>query len=260
MRDTVNKQKRVLTKGEKNVIKIMIVVAVCTLSVFAWLIYANDYYRAEPVAKKAMQGNDIVEIDKKENYYVFHKQSEISDVGPGDGKGIIFYPGGKVEETAYAQLLLKLAEQGYEVYLVKMPAKLAIFGMNAAEDIMEEATHIEEWTMMGHSLGGAMAASFSAEHDAKVDQLVLLAAYSTEDLKEKEIKVFSFYGSEDKVLNMESYEKYYSNFPDDVVEEIIDGGNHANYAHYGAQEGDGKATITREEQQECVLDIFLNAQ
>ena len=31
------------------------------------------------------------------------------------------------------------------------------------------------------------------------------------------------------------------------------------YAHYGAQEGDGEATITREEQQECVLDIFLSA-
>ena len=29
-------------------------------------------------------------------------------------KGIVFYPGGKVEETAYAPLLLELAEQGYE--------------------------------------------------------------------------------------------------------------------------------------------------
>ena len=104
-----------------------------------------------------------------------------------------------------------------------------------------------------------MAASFCASHDEDVDRLVLLAAYSTEDLTDKEIEVFSFYGTEDKVLNMEKYQQYYSNLPEDVIEEVIDGANHANYANYGTQEGDGEATITREEQQECVLDIFLNA-
>lgn len=253
-------EKRVRSKGEKNVIRLMIIVAVCALGVFAWMLYANDYYRSETTAKKAMQGSARVQVDEKDGYYLFSKKPAVSYAGPAYGNGIIFYPGGKVEETAYAPLLLELANQGYEVYLVKMPAKLAIFGMNAAEDIIEEATHIKEWTMMGHSLGGAMAASFSAEHDAEIDQLVLLAAYSTADLTDKEIDVFSFYGTEDKVLNMEKYEEYYSNLPEDVVEEVIEGGNHANYAHYGAQEGDGKATITREEQQECVLDILMNAQ
>jgi len=254
----MSKEKKVLTKGEKNVIKLMVVVAVCALGVFAWSLYANDYYRAEAVARKAMQGNDVVEVTEKAGYYVFSTPVTSSYRGPEHGKGIVFYPGGKVEETAYAPMLLELAEEGYEVYLVKMPAKLAIFGMNAAEDIIEDASHIKEWTMMGHSLGGAMAASFSASHDEEVDQLVLLAAYSTEDLTDKEIEVFSFYGTEDKVLNMEKYEEYYSNLPEDVVEEVIEGGNHANYAHYGEQDGDGEASITREEQQECVLDILFN--
>lgn len=256
----MGKEKKVLTKGEKNVIKIMTIVAVCAIAIFAWMMYANDYYRAEAVAKKAMKGNDVVEVTDQGGYYKFSTAVTSSYRGPEHGNGIIFYPGGKVEETAYAPMLLELAEEGYEVYLVKMPAKLAIFGMNAAEDIMEDAAHIQEWTMMGHSLGGAMAASFSANHEEEVDQLVLLAAYSTEDLTDKGIEVFSFYGTEDKVLNMEKYEAYYSNLPEDVVEEVIEGGNHANYAHYGAQEGDGKASITREEQQECVLDIFLSMQ
>ncbi|MBQ8518708.1 MAG: alpha/beta fold hydrolase [Agathobacter sp.] len=256
----MSKEKKTLTKAEKNVIKIMTIVTVCALSIFAWQMYANDYYHAESVARKAMQGSNVIEVTEKEDYYVFSTRVTSSYRGPEHGNGIIFYPGGKVEETAYAPMLLELAEQGYEVYLVKMPAKLAIFGMDAAADIIEEATHIKEWTMMGHSLGGAMAASFSAGHDEEVDRLVLLAAYSTEDLKDKEIEVFSFYGTEDKVLNMEKYEEYYSNLPEDVIEEVIEGGNHANYAHYGAQEGDGEATITREEQQECVLDILFHAQ
>lgn len=256
----MSKERKVLSKGEKNVIKIMVIAAVCALSLFAWTLYANDYYRAEATARKAMLGSDVVEVTEKAGYYVFSTRITSSYRGPEAGNGIIFYPGGKVEETAYAPLLLELAEQGYEVYLVKMPAKLAIFGMNAAEDIIENAEHIKEWTMMGHSLGGAMAASFSASHDEEVDRLVLLAAYSTEDLTDKEIDVFSFYGTEDKVLNMEKYEEYYSNLPEDVVEEVIDGGNHANYAHYGEQDGDGEASITRREQQECVLDVFLNVQ
>lgn len=257
----MSKEKRALTKGEKNLIRIMVIVSICVFGLFGWSVYANDYYHAEAAAKKALQGNQYVVVEETEEYYVFSTGlRNTSYVKPGDGNGIIFYPGGKVEETAYAPLLLKLAEQGYEVYLVKMPAKLAILDMNAAEDIIKEADHIKEWTMMGHSLGGAMAASFSASHDAEIDQLVLLAAYSTEDLTDKEIEVFSFYGTEDKVLNMEKYEEYYSNLPEDVIEEVIEGGNHANYAHYGAQDGDGEATITREEQQECVLDIFLSVE
>ena len=251
-------EKRKLSKTEKRVIGIMSTVTVLALLVFAWVTYANDYYKATDVAKKAMLGTVTVEVTETDDYYLFSKGAAISYVGPADGKGIVFYPGGKVDEKAYAPMLLKLAEEGYEVYLVKMPAKLAIFGMNAAEDIFEEANHIKEWTMMGHSLGGAMAASFSASHDKEVEALVLLAAYSTEDLSELDIEVYSFYGSEDKVLNMEKYEEYRDNLPEDVVEEVIEGGNHANYAHYGAQDGDGEARITREEQQECVLDIFLS--
>lgn len=254
----MSSEKRMWTKGEKNVVRIMVIVAVFALGVFAWCMYANDYYRAEAPARKAMLGNDKVVVTEEENYYLFSYPPATSYVNAEDEKGIIFYPGGKVDEKAYAPMLLKLAEEGYEVYLVKMPAKLAIFGMNAAEDIFEKASHIDEWTMMGHSLGGAMAASFSAKHDEEVDALVLLAAYSTEDLNGLDMDVYSFYGSEDRVLNMEKYEEYFSNLPEDVTEEVIDGGNHANYAHYGAQEGDGKASITREEQQECVLDIFLN--
>uniref|UniRef100_UPI0040561D27 alpha/beta fold hydrolase n=1 Tax=Agathobacter sp. TaxID=2021311 RepID=UPI0040561D27 len=286
MRRKTNQLK--MTNTEKKIIIILAVAAVMSVLVCALLFYINDFYEATRKADEAMLGNEAVEVTEEGKYYRFRLKEDIinSDKASGDSeaegadnaleadetekqnlalegsqstgeKGIIFYPGGKVEETAYAPLLLKLAEEGYEVYLVKMPAKLAILGMNRAEEIMEHASHITEWTMMGHSLGGAMAASFSAEHDEQVDALVLLAAYSTEDLTGKEMDVYSFYGTEDKVLNMEKYQEYHSNLPEDVVEEVIDGGNHSGYAHYGEQDGDGEAAISREEQQESVLDIFL---
>lgn len=246
----------------------MIVTAIVAAVIFGCLFYVNDYYEATSTAQRAMVGNTLVEVSEEDNYYRFSLREETESEENADNedaegeeavarkKGMIFYPGGKVEETAYAPLLLEFAELGYDVYLVKMPAKLAIFGMNRADEIIAANSDVEEWVMMGHSLGGAMAASYSAAHDEEIDGLVLLAAYSTEDLTDKEIDVYSFYGSEDKVLNMEKYEEYHSNLPEDVVEVVIDGGNHAYYGYYGEQEGDGTATINREEQIETVLDIL----
>lgn len=273
-------EKKKLTKIEKRVILIMVIVAIVAAAIFAVLMYINDYYKATEKAQKAILGSSLVEVTETGDYYFFDfpediqiekavtyedgcvqeiaSEAEIKAMYPVLGKGIIFYPGGKVDEVAYAPMLLGLAERGYDVYLVKMPAKLAIFGMNAAEGIMKEAADITEWTMMGHSLGGAMAASFSASHDEEVDNLVLLAAYSMEDLTKLDMDVYSFYGSEDKVLNMEKYEEYYKNLPEDMVETVIDGGNHAYFGNYGEQDGDGTAAITRDEQQTTVLDIFLS--
>lgn len=245
---------KTLGKTEKRVITIMVVASILAMIIYGAVLYVNDYYKASETAKIDMLGNKKVSVREVDGYYLFDTIDEDST------KGIVFYPGAKVEETAYAPMMLKLAECGYEVYLVKMPAKLAIFGMNSAEGIMEDATHIEEWTMMGHSLGGAMAASYSVSHDEEVDMLVLLAAYSTEDLSDKEIQVFSFYGSEDMVLNMDNYVKYRNNLPIDTIEEVIEGGNHSYYAYYGEQDGDGTASITRAEQQEHVIDVFINCQ
>ena len=117
----------------------------------------------------------------------------------------------------------------------------------------------EDWYLSGHSLGGAMAASYAADNGENLDGLVLLAAYSTVELPEH-LSVVSIYGSEDKVLNMESFEQGRGYMPEDYTELCIEGGNHAWFAYYGEQDGDGTASITREEQQECVLDIFLSAQ
>ena len=249
--------KKTMTKTEKRVILIMIVAAIVAAIIFAVVLYINDYYRATEKALKAILGEGAIDVVETDDYYLISKSPLSSYRGIGEGKGIIFYPGGKVDEVAYAPLLQELAAEGYDVYLVKMPAKLAILGANKAESIIKKASDITEWTMMGHSLGGAIAASFCVSHDEEIDNLVLLAAYSMEDISELDMDVYSFYGSEDKVLNMENYEKYYENLPEDVVETVIDGGNHAYYAHYGEQDGDGTATITREEQQASVLDIFL---
>ena len=41
----------------------MVISAVFAFCFFAWTIYANDYYRAEATAKKAIYGNAFVKVE-----------------------------------------------------------------------------------------------------------------------------------------------------------------------------------------------------
>lgn len=173
-------------------------------------------------------------------------------------EGIIMYPGGKVDPAAYISLLEPLAIEGYKVIIAKMPFNLAVFDIKRADKIIEDHPDITTWHMMGHSLGGAMAASYVAEnHD--INSLVLMAAYSTKDLTDYQGKVISLVGSEDKVINLESYEKYHKNLPQSVIEHEIEGGNHAQFGNYGNQKGDGEATISAYQQKEAVINYILKA-
>ena len=138
-----------------------------------------------------------------------------------------------------------------------MPFHLAIFDVNAADQVIEQQKDIHEWYMMGHSLGGAMAASYTAKHSDQITGLVLLGAYSTADLSQKDVEVLSIYGSQDGVLNRKKYEAEKKNLPSDFTEYVIEGGNHAGYGNYGKQKGDGEAEIPKKEQQQEVVDQVI---
>lgn len=172
--------------------------------------------------------------------------------------GIIFYPGGKVEYTAYAPLMQACAEEGILCVLTKMPCNLAVLDIKAAEGIPELFPGVKDWYMAGHSLGGSMAATYIGENTEEFKGLILLAAYSTEDLSATELDVLSIYGTEDKVLNEIKYIKYNENFPEDYVEQVIEGGCHAWFGNYGEQEGDGEAEITSEEQQNLTVEAIIS--
>lgn len=209
--------------------------------------YINDYYHAEETAVSLI-------TTPKENVVVTEENGVFTFKPQNATKGIIFYPGGKVEAKAYAPLMHSLAEEGILSVLVTMPGNLAVLDMNAADGICEQYPEIESWYMSGHSLGGSMAASYIAENSQEFDGIILLASYSTADLSNSDLKVLSIYGSNDGVLNMEKYSEHKPNLPSDFEEFIIDGGCHAYFGAYGEQEGDGKAKITREEQIEITVD------
>ena len=184
---------------------------------FFW--YVSDYYRAEDVALEMLSAGDNIEV--RDNLTI------LSPSYPTD-TAIIFYPGAKVEAAAYLLLLDQLRQTGLTCILVEMPFHLAIFDVNAAEDVMAQFPDISHWYIAGHSMGGAMASQFASEHPDEVDGLILLGAYLYGDYPTED--TLTIYSS----LNQSVEDEI--DYTENVVE--IEGGNHAQFGNYGPQKGD----------------------
>ena len=219
-------------KKKKFIVLEAVLSVILTLVLVAGL-YFSDYNRADARCSDYLVSSGTVEVTKTGCGYLFD--------GSGEKDLIIFYPGAKVEAKAYAPLLYRLAEAGYDAVLVEMPFNFAILGQNKADDIISNYSY-ENYYMAGHSLGGAMASIYTNKHE-NIKGLILLAAYST---KEIDVPVLSVYGSEDGVLNKETYTKSKGNLKN-IEEHIIDGANHSGFAYYN-QSGDHISLITADEQ------------
>ncbi|MDE6052712.1 MAG: alpha/beta hydrolase [Lachnospiraceae bacterium] len=230
-----------------------ILIAACGILTILFLIsvvYVSDYYHADDIAIEALVTDEAVKVAQVlEDMIVFSPEKPVA--------GLIFYPGGKVEYTAYAPLLHDLAAQGMLCVLVKMPCNLAVLDIDAAEGIQEMFPEIESWYIGGHSLGGSMATSYVAGHAEEYEGLILLASYSTEDISQSGLEVLSVYGSRDGVLDMEKYSNNLANLPDSMAECEIEDGCHAQFGSYGIQEGDGIPGISGEEQREITVKCIM---
>lgn len=226
-------------KGRKIIICSVSAVVMIAVIAAACGAYLNSYYRADSDSIAAFSADFTVQgREVADGVIAYEPEKAVA--------GLIFYPGGLVEYTAYEPLMQACAEKGILCVLLKMPFHLAVLDMNAADGVQAQFPQIEKWYIGGHSLGGAMASSYAAKHADEFDGVVLLGAYATEDIRS--LNVISLYGSEDKVMNKEKYDEYISNLPADFTEIVIEGGCHAGFGMYGAQDGDGTPAITAAEQ------------
>lgn len=235
--------------------KRLIILAMVFIAFFgAGAIYVNDYYKADKYALSSMESTADIAVYNKEDAIVFEPSAPKA--------GFVLYPGGKVEYTSYSPVAKELAAAGILCIVPHMPFNLAVLDMDIAGEITAMYPDIDKWYIGGHSLGGSMAAAYIAGDNNEISGIVLLAAYSTEDISEKNIDVLSVRATEDGVLNMENYEKYYSNLPPDTQEIIIEGGCHSFFGSYGPQKGDGIPTVSVEEQTlktaDAVIDFILD--
>lgn len=231
------------------VLSLLILLMIGTVG-FVW--WGSHPLEAMPAALKALESDDRVIVDANQ-WITFSPQKGSPDLG------VILYPGGHVDPIAYAPLASAMASVGYLVVIPRMPLNLAIFNLNVAAEIMDAHPDFKTWVIGGHSLGGAMAAEYAAAHPSTIDGLFLWASYSAErtDVSDlHDLKVLSIYGTEDG--GVEDIRASRQRLPQDTVWVEMEGANHAQFGWYGDQPGDGIATISREAQQEIILENTLS--
>lgn len=225
-------------RSKRRIIVLLSGLTALLLLVIGFLIWASDYYAADKFAAGVYSSGK--KIAGQDNLTVF-MPSEPSQTA------LIFYPGAKVEHSAYAPILDLLAQEGIICILVKMPFNMAIFAANAADPIFAALPEVDHWFIGGHSMGGAMASQYASNNQDKFAGLILLGAYVYGDYPPE--NALTIYGS----LN-DNLEKNF-NYTVNIVK--IEGGNHAWFGNYGNQKGDPPAAISREEQQRAAVAAII---
>jgi hypothetical protein len=219
------------------IIGFVIIITIGVLGILVWA--ETGTYPAGTVALSALESTDNV-IVAQDNWIVFTPVDLVET-------GLIFYPGGLVEPTAYAPVLQKIAEKGVVVIIIPMPLNLAILNTGAANLVMDAYPNISTWIIAGHSLGGASAAIFVENNPERIDALALWS-----------VPVLSIFGTTNKTPNTENFDDKKYLLPADTLFMAIEGANHAQFGDYGPQKGDVVASISLSQQHERVAEMMLD--
>ena len=217
--------------------------ALVLVAVAGMLVWANTPLGPSPEAIAALVSDDQVQVEQG-NWLVFRP------VGVTPNTGFVLYPGGRVDYRSYAPQARDIAAEGYLVVVPKMPLNLAVTAPGKATEIVAAFPEVSHWAVGGHSLGGAMAATFVHDQPDAVDGLVFWAAYpaGNKSLAGSNVRVVSISGTNDGLATPAKIAASEPLVPADTRWVPIQGGNHAQFGSYGLQPGDGTATISAEEQ------------
>lgn len=252
---------------------ILMVVAVVGFAVWA----ARGLGPGEQAVEALVSDGNVVVHQRSGDWYVFTPNPESQPLSGEDwsvdplrytgavDRGIIIYPGGRVDARSYAPLARRFAERGYPVILVEAPLNFMLLASDRAAAIVGVYPEVEQWTLIGHSLGAAAAARLIDRAEPVelstygIDSLVLLAGYpaSRWDISDKAVSVLSLTAEHDGVLDRDVWNSARDLLPADTEFSEIAGGNHAGFADYGAQRGDGDARISNREQMDRTVERVL---
>ena len=228
---------------------IAVVLGLILVVVLGFVIWAETPLGPAPDAVTALESGNGVTVERTAAGWEF--------VPTADAQvGIVFYPGGRVDARSYAPLARDLAEQGYLVVITPVTLNLAVMSPNVGDRARDAHPEVERWGIIGHSLGGAMAATHVAARPGEYEALVFLAAYPPDgtNLREAVGIVASVYGDRDGGLKMEKVNSTKELLPTNSIFTEIKGANHAQWGSYGPQPGDLSATISPAEQLSYAID------
>lgn len=177
--------------------------------------------------------------------------------------GLIFYPGAYVDVRGYLPTLRPVAAAGYRVVIVPMPFELAIFGIDRARAVQRANPDLRDWVIVGHSVGGAMAALFADRHPEAVRGVIIWDSYppAFASLRDAPWPVWLIHRATADGAPPESFARQRELFPQDSHWAPIRGGIHMNFGAFrgGGYVEDWPAGISQVEQHREVVRLTLEA-
>ncbi|MBT2588244.1 alpha/beta hydrolase [Arthrobacter sp. ISL-95] len=221
------------------------VARIAVFALVAMLVWLNPF---------AYQGSGAAEAGSSAGSSLVESPTSITMTPAGEAatKGLVFYPGARVEARAYADILKPAVDAGVLVVILKTPLNLSLLDGNQARGAMAGHPEISTWAVGGHSLGGVSASSFALANK-DVDGLLLYASYPLDSVRDRSgLQVLSVSGSEDGLSTPAKIDASRELLPLDTTFVEIQGGNHAFFGDYGAQPGDGEPSVGRDVAQEQI--------
>jgi pimeloyl-ACP methyl ester carboxylesterase len=223
----------------------------------AFVVWASLARPAEPAPLQAALADPAVEVTL----------GPVVALRPSDAvptRGVVFYPGARVHREAYIATWAPIvAETDLLVLIPRMPLNLAVFGRSRATDLIEDTPEIDRWWVGGHSLGGAMAASWLGDQPAgAVEGLTLWASFATggaELAARDELTVLSVSGTRDGLATPAEIDERRDLLPPTAIMVEVEGMNHAQFGRYGPQRGDLTPTISDEQAQSALTQAHVAA-
>ncbi|MEP7133611.1 MAG: alpha/beta hydrolase [Chloroflexota bacterium] len=238
---------------------IRVIWIVTGLSLLLWMAYS---YQSRGFPKSVLQSDPLVTVSEN---------SENISFNPIENRritGFILYPGGMVDPKAYAPMARRLAENGFAVYIVKLPLGSAPLSgqeadvMDYTRQLMDTNQSIQRWVLGGHSRGAAIASRFASYNNDLFSGLILIGTSHPKDnkfdLSNSGLRVMKIYATHDGLASVSEIEETSKFLPNDTIWVKIDGGNHSQFGYFGTLLGDGRAEISREEQQKMTISAILS--
>lgn len=177
--------------------------------------------------------------------------------------GVIFYPGANCDIRGYAPVLRRIAAAGYLVADVPMPFDFAIFAPDRGLEAQADFPEIRRWIIVGHSMGGAMAAQFAHANPGAVQGVILWDSYppAYADLSAGRLPVWNIHRARAGGQPPAKFIAQKHLFPAASRWVPIVGGNHMQFGSFigGAYQEEWSATISGDEQHEQVIRATLRA-
>jgi pimeloyl-ACP methyl ester carboxylesterase len=179
---------------------------------------------------------------------------------------LIFICGSGIHPHAYAPLLRPIAESGYSVFIIKLPYRFAPLASHKDEVVHRVrqliAAHAgaPRLVVAGHSLGGALAARVAqADHTLHAAFVLIGTTHPKDDDLSRLDKPFAkIYATNDGIAPVDRIASTKRLLPKHTKWVEIRGGNHSQFGHYGHHLFDGKAMISREEQQAITREVLFD--